>query len=55
MGALLWLGLMLVAAWLVAVVAFKVVGFGIHFLLFAAVIALITYFVRRSKVGTPAG
>ena len=43
MAFLLWLALALVAAWLVLVVLVKVAGFAVHFLLFAAALALIAW------------
>ncbi len=42
MAFLLWLALALVAAWLV-----KVAGFAVHFLLFAAALALIAWGARK--------
>lgn len=47
MAFLLWLALALVAAWLVLVVLVKVAGFAVHFLLFAAALALIAWGARK--------
>lgn len=47
MGVLLLLGIVLLIVWIVALVVFKVVGFAIHLLLIAAIIAIILHFVRR--------
>lgn len=51
MGFLLWLAALLVAVWIVLAIFVKVAGFGVHLLLFAAAIALITWGVRRTTGG----
>ena len=47
MRMLLVLGAVLVVLWLLALLAFKIVGFAIHLLLIAGIILLVVGFVRR--------
>lgn len=53
MHPFLWLGIALVALWLLVVVVFKVVGFAFHLLLVAAVLFIIWGLVKRGarKIG----
>jgi hypothetical protein len=53
MHPLLLLGLVLVVLWILAVAAFKVVGFAIHLLLVVAVVMIVWGLVKRGarKVG----
>ncbi|MBB4638086.1 hypothetical protein [Longimicrobium terrae] len=53
MHPFLWLGIALVALWLLVVVVFKVVGFAFHLLLLAAVVFIIWGLVKRGarKIG----
>lgn len=47
MNSIIWLALVLLVIWLVAVVAFKVAAAAIHLLLLAAVVAFVAGFLRR--------
>ncbi len=47
MSALLWIGVVLLILWIVAVVLFKVAGFLIHLALIVGVILLVVWFIRR--------
>lgn len=53
MHVLLWIGIVLLALWLLGFLVFKVVGFAIHLLLIAAVVMIIWGLVKRGarKVG----
>ena len=48
MTILLWLAVGLVALWLVVKFVFKVLGFAVHLLLLAAVVAVAFWFLRGS-------
>jgi hypothetical protein len=47
MGILMLLGIVLVVLWLLAFLAFKIVGFAIHLLLIVGLILLVVGFLRR--------
>ncbi len=47
MSSLLWIGVVLLVLWLVAVVLFKVAGFLINLALIIGVILLVVWIIRR--------
>lgn len=47
MGALFWLGLVLVLLWLVGAIVFKIAGLLVHLLLLAGLALLVVWAVRR--------
>jgi hypothetical protein len=47
MNALVWLAVALGILWLVAVAAFKIVGFAVHLALIASVVLLAVWAVRK--------
>lgn len=53
MHALVWLGVLLLALWVIAWLVFKVVSFAVHLLLIAAVVFIVWGLVKRGarKVG----
>ncbi len=47
MNALIWIGILLIIAWMVGWLVFKTAGFLIHLLLIVGVVLLVWWAVRR--------